>query len=926
MDNSTTTSASSGTAGAIGAAATNQLANTQSSTAQSNGGSGTTTTSNSYTAVVTDAGAVSAQSGFAGAVGSTASTTIDTGGTQLTASASSGLQITPTWPPGTTPTRTATPTPTRTPTVTPTLSGTPTASPLVSSHTLTITNSSTTLAQSGDARAAGVIATNNVSTSSTTAVDVKGKNQGGIQVTTDTQVNVANVGLASATTGDSRAAGAPANVTVSTTAQPAGPQAAGSTTTGATGGTGVLVARSGDVVAVGNTVQNTLVGEQTASRTVTGSTGSGATLSNTQGVALSNSGSANAVSGVACAQCQQATAASTPPPVPAPTPGSILALNNQSLTAAASGDATAAGLIARNDVQSRSKVNVSVEGDNYGLINVVVKFITRILNWGEATARSGDTRATGAPAEVVIGPGGTTPAGGATGAEARSGDATAIGARVENHVAASGKTDVVIEGDNRSPLKIVTRLFAKVFNFGRAASSTGDAIARGSTGSGNNQAVARSGRADALGLEVYNDLQLSSEVNVRLKGSNYARIDVEVYVEADVWNEAYAHAQSGAALAEGGPARAGVPARTVSGRDEGNNDRPSSPSSAATAGMTPTATPRNVARTGETLYVRATTGSAAQASSGGASGTGVSSATLLTTDQTARSNSPGTGRKQSENTTSLDLFTLGMSEVRSGCARTGTLEICPSPTPTPKPQPPQQATQLQGADNSGHNTATHEDGEPGRDGKQVRGPWLTLSDLSAQPWRLVFARPRMLGMPGQLPRVPAIAVVRPAPAPVPQPAPQPAGLWESAEPAILAMPSGLVVERGGPGSMPVPGQVHATGLGRQPAAPPATAAGTGQVQVLPAAVLEQPAAAELSAGPPPATDGGTIEVQAGSPPAPPATARPLDLTCLTWWSLLMLLGTLLYRQRLRLETLFQRVRWRRAQLRPGLLAGREDQA
>ncbi|MCL6581234.1 MAG: hypothetical protein K6U08_06430, partial [Firmicutes bacterium] len=286
--------------------------------------------------------------------------------------------------------------------------------------------------------------------------------------------------------------------------------------------------------------------------------------------------------------------------VPAPTPGSILALNNQSVTAAASGDATAVGLVARNDVQSQSKVNVAVEGDNYGIINVVIRFITNIVNLGRGTAQSGETRATGAPAEVVVGPSGAS-GGGATGADARSGDALSVGAKVENHVGAAAKTDVVIEGDNRSPLKIITRLFAKVFNFGAASSRTGDAAARGAAGSGINQTLARSGRADALGLDVSNDLQLSSEVNVRLKGSNYSRIDIEVYVEADVWNEAYAEAQSGAAVAEGGAARSSAPARAPSGPDQRaadkadknvqrQEDRPRT-SESSTTGTTVAATP-----------------------------------------------------------------------------------------------------------------------------------------------------------------------------------------------------------------------------------------------------------------------------------------------------------------------------------------------
>jgi hypothetical protein len=685
-----------------------------------------------------------------------------------------------------------------------------------------------------------------------------------------------------------------------------------------------MVARSGDVVAIGNTVQNTLSGEQAASRSVSGSAGSGATLTNEQSVALSNQGSAGATSGSTCAQCGQVVGAlvSSVTPVPAPTPGSILALNNQSVTVAASGDANAVGLVARNDVQSQSKVNVAVEGDNYGIINVAIKFITNIVNLGRGTAQSGETRATGAPAEVVTGSSGIS-GGGTSAAEARSGDALAVGARVENHVGAAAKTDVVIEGDNRSPLKIITRIFAKVFNFGQASSRTGDAAARGVGGSGVNQTVARSGRADALGLDAYNDLRLSSEVNVRLKGSNYSRIDVEVYVEADVWNEAYAEAQSGRAVAEGGAARTSVSTGLSSGSDdrkvEQKEDRARATGSSiggSAAAPTPTTISTALARTAESVYVSARTGSTTLASSGSASGAGIASTTLLTSEQTAASNSSGSGAKNSSNTTSLDVLTLGISDARAGCARTGTLEICPSPTPTatPRSDTPQQVARQDEEPQS----------DPGWDGKQVRGPWLGLSDLVAQPWRLVYARPRMPDMPGQLPRVPALAVVRPAPAPVPLPVAQPASLWESAEPAILAMPSGLVIERGGPGSMPVPRDVRTGGPPRQPVSP---AVGPSQAQVLPSTLLEPPVAADaaLAASVAPPTDSGTIEAPGGSPPAPPSTARPLDLTCLTWWSLLMLLGTLLYRQRFRLETLFQRVRLRRAQLRPSVLAGREDQ-
>ena len=138
---------------------------------------------------------------------------------------------------------------------------------------------------------------------------------------------------------------------------------------------------------------------------------------------------------------------------------------------AASGSSQATGAQVSNTVNLSSSAAVHVAGDNYNPINILLNLAANLVNWGVATATSGDAQATGA--------GGT----------ATSGAASATGLQAVNLVSLWADASVDIDGNNYAPIFISIQFNTNVANVGYAGSSSGNVAAgqpasAGAAGSG----------------------------------------------------------------------------------------------------------------------------------------------------------------------------------------------------------------------------------------------------------------------------------------------------------------------------------------------------------------------------------------------------------------------------------------------------------
>jgi hypothetical protein len=140
---------------------------------------------------------------------------------------------------------------------------------------------------------------------------------------------------------------------------------------------------------------------------------------------------------------------------------------------AASGSAQATGAQVQNTVDLRSSASVTVLGDNYNPINIVMNLAANLVNWGAGLANSGDAKASGS------GGGGT----------ASSGSATANGLLVLNLVSMWADASVDIEGNNYAPITINITFNTNIDNRGYAGASSGN-VAAGSTAAGGGSASA----------------------------------------------------------------------------------------------------------------------------------------------------------------------------------------------------------------------------------------------------------------------------------------------------------------------------------------------------------------------------------------------------------------------------------------------------
>jgi len=470
-----------------------------------------------------------------------ASTTLDRSGQ---ASAESGIAIA------------LTPVPTPSPAVSASASGSPVAEP-----------NPLTLASSGGASATGLQSQNVVVNSSQASVQVGGSNSGAITLQSSNRLEIVEGAQADARTGNTLAAPAglpsPGITQVPTPVVPTG-----------------APATSAPATSVGLQAQNQVV--LTAVATAAPSaTGTITIQQQAQGV-IQNVGMGVAVSGPALASPAPSPTKVAPlaesTPVPAATTPTVATTATTIATTAAqtptpsakadsvasSGSAQATGLQAQNVVTTSADVNVKVKGENKGLITVLIETITQIFNFGWAGASSGSAvAANGGSAAASGSPG---PSAVPSPVRAASGDAQATGAKVDNQIDVSGSASVKVNGDNHNPINIFMDMFAWIGNLGIGWAQSGNAVASGGSGTdpgASGATMARSGSAQAVGLDATNRVNMSASANVDIEGSNYADIYVRVRFYSYIWNEGAAYAGSGSVQSTGGAAGSGSAAGSL---------------------------------------------------------------------------------------------------------------------------------------------------------------------------------------------------------------------------------------------------------------------------------------------------------------------------------------------------------------------------
>jgi hypothetical protein len=156
---------------------------------------------------------------------------------------------------------------------------------------------------------------------------------------------------------------------------------------------------------------------------------------------------------------------------------------------AASGSSQANGAQVANSVDLRSSAAVHVTGNNYSPINILLNMAANLVNWGVATATSGDALASGSG-----------------GGSASSGAASATGLRAVNLVSMWADASVDIEGNNYAPIFILINFNTNVANVGYAGATSGNVASgqssstvAGASGSGSSGASGASGSSSSSG-------------------------------------------------------------------------------------------------------------------------------------------------------------------------------------------------------------------------------------------------------------------------------------------------------------------------------------------------------------------------------------------------------------------------------------------
>ncbi|MGH2461587.1 MAG: beta strand repeat-containing protein, partial [Chloroflexota bacterium] len=589
-------------------------------------------------------------------------------------------------------------------------------------------------ATSGDATASGLSAQNSVTNSALAGVVVAGANHASVTVSSQNQVTVSDVGSSSATSGAALANRAATSAPSASARRPTSAFAS-ATMPG-------LVRVSAPVSSTGlnavNAAQGALATTSTARPT------GPLTVAHTSGVTMSNVGSASGTTASACSGfgCDLPAASLTNrglggATAPLPSPGA---------SQANSGAASAQGLAAQNVVNTQAKVSVQVNGANYGIINVVIQTITSIVNWGTASAQSGDASAVAAnSAAPSIAASPLVPL------NATTGSVQVTGASVSNQVGLSSSVSITTPGDNDNPIVVLVRLLANLANRGTSQAFSGTAQSFGqSPGTNAAPTGATSGSVAATGLQAQNQVDLSSDVSINIGGSNYAPIDVYVVLGTQIDNQGQALAVSGDARASAGTAAAS-PALAAS------------TSSASGIASPALSAPATVGQSSDA----ANTGLASAASGSGAA-SGVVSAISVANAQIGGVSSPGLSRA-ALNSASYLFNTRGLASLTTGSSSSGPLPVgsATGRATVPSPATPRQVGGTSGRGAGGSSgTIVANPGQgasvapslpnpsnllPGRDGSP--SPVVSLGrDLARLGLWSVLPDPDATLMPGQAAR------------------------------------------------------------------------------------------------------------------------------------------------------------------------------
>ena len=124
--------------------------------------------------------------------------------------------------------------------------------------------------------------------------------------------------------------------------------------------------------------------------------------------------------------------------------------------AAASGSAQTTGAVVNNNVTLHSAAAVTVNGDNYNPINIVLRLTARLVNWGVGQASSGSAQANST-----------------NGAAAQSGSAAATGLQAQNQVSLAASANVDVTGNNYADITIEVDFNTEIKNIGKALAISG---------------------------------------------------------------------------------------------------------------------------------------------------------------------------------------------------------------------------------------------------------------------------------------------------------------------------------------------------------------------------------------------------------------------------------------------------------------------
>jgi hypothetical protein len=440
-----------------------------------------------------------------------------------------------------------------------------TATPTSPGPAATEDHPSLVVSHSGAADASGIQATNDFSNHQTADVHIHGINDAPVSVQNAYAITVDDVSAASATSGPAwaiRGIDAPPP----SVALPRLPTSA------------PIVASPTPSPVTGLTAVNTFASSVDQTRIVPGAspamptaTVSPIALSQSQALSVSAAGRAD-VNGVA--QCS------------APDCHDVQPLSTQTQTGlatptgryAASGAAVARGLDAHNQVTSDTDVHVSIGGNNYAPIQVIVESISHVVNFGVGSAKSGTSMAAQGASDAY---------------PSQSPDVAATGADVRNDISQRSSSSIHVTGDNRNPISVAIDWVVDVVNRGFSTTRSADAVATTLNGavatSAPTNELAMSGASRSSGLLVTNHIELFSSVSIDIDGSNYAPINVRIDLLTNVINLGEANATSGNAVsasagAQASASHAPVPTSTANAGSATAQSEKRSGSSVASSG------------------------------------------------------------------------------------------------------------------------------------------------------------------------------------------------------------------------------------------------------------------------------------------------------------------------------------------------------